>query len=549
MHPITVRRLVVSCAGLFATLALAAPLTPVPNANNKIVGQSAPNGLSPELTEAVVAEGSNRLENPAVVTVPGGGTVSLPYYGYNGDGPFVPALGSNVEATKTEPDKNTYLVLHGQKGADPSYDYGHHFLFQGHELGKAGMITRINLDADEDHRVTLMASTLVDGTPLPTIDGSTWNPFARRLIFTTESGSNATVMQATVDFPSTVEDISGAFGRGGYEGIQTDPEGNVWIVEDIGGKTGTANPHAKQPNSFLYRFVPKHRNDLTRGKLQVLQVISLRTGTPIVFHASDIDGDIKSNDVLDLHTYGKVFKTRWITIHDTQKDGSTPFDANGAAKAAGGTPFKRPENGQFRPGTGFREFFFSETGDTSALTEAGSAFGGFGGIFKISQDFPGDDEGHLRLFYLSDVVHTGFDNVAFWDANHVVFVEDAGDGLHTQRNALDSAYLFDVRKSYADPKRQPIRILAEGRDASATIDSGLAGTPGFQNEGDNEITGIHISNGDPGATGLLGADIPRPFQDGWRVFFTQQHGDNRTWEILPAHPRHWGDDDRVCGED
>ncbi|HET6983868.1 MAG TPA: hypothetical protein VFI53_17115, partial [Myxococcaceae bacterium] len=122
-------------------------------------------------------------------------------------------------------------------------------------------------------------------------------------------------------------------------------------------------------------------------------------------------------------------------------------------------------------------------------------------------------------------------------------------GLHTQRNALDSAYLFDVRKSYADPKRQPIRILAEGRDASATIDSGLSGTPGFQNEGDNEITGIHISNGDPGATGLLGAEIPRPFHDGWRVFFTQQHGDNRTWEILPAHPKRWGDDDRVCGED
>ena len=49
--------------------------------------------------------------------------------------------------------------------------------------------------------------------------------------------------------------------------------------------------------------------------------------------------------------------------------------------------------------------------------------------------------------------------------------------------------------------------------------------------------------------GLFAADIPRPFQDGWRVFFTQQHGDNRTWEILPVHPKHWGDDDRVCGED
>ena len=40
-----------------------------------------------------------------------------------------------VEATKTEPDKNTYLVLHGQNGPDASYNYGTHFVFQGHEGG------------------------------------------------------------------------------------------------------------------------------------------------------------------------------------------------------------------------------------------------------------------------------------------------------------------------------------------------------------------------------------------------------------------------------
>ena len=34
--------------------------------------------------------------------------------------------------------------------------------------------------------------------------------------------------------------------------------------------------------------------------------------------------------------------------------------------------------------------------------------------------------------------------------------------------------------------------------------------------------------------GLLGAKIPKPFRDGWRLFYTQQHGDNNTWEILKA---------------
>ena len=58
--------------------------------------------------------------------------------------------------------------------------------------------------------------------------------------------------------------------------------------------------------------------------------------------------------------------------------------------------------------------------------------------------------------------------------------------------------------------------------------------PGFQNDGDNEITGIHVSDGDAGIGGLLGAKIPRPFRDGWRVFYTQQHGDNVTYEIVRA---------------
>src|SRR5206468_7499441 len=66
--------------------------------------------------------------------------------------------------------------------------------------------------------------------------------------------------------------------------------------------------------------------------------------------------------------------------------------ANAAAKAAGATPFKRPENGVFRPGSRFSEFYFTETGDTNALTEAGSAGGGFGGIFRLTQLTPRSEE-------------------------------------------------------------------------------------------------------------------------------------------------------------
>jgi Bacterial protein of unknown function (DUF839) len=508
--------------------AFAVDLTPVPSANTKAAGFACANALSPELVEVVFARGATALENPSTVAS---------YYGYSNNGPMVPAPGDvqtathDVEASKTEPDKNTYLVLSGQHGADPKYNYGTHFLFQGHEQGVSGYITRINLDADKDHRVTLFADKDSSGNPIPSIDGSTWYPWSRRLLFTSEAGANGGVLQATPDFPSTVENISGALGKGGYEGIQADSFGNLWIVEDVGGTT--IAPGGRRPNSYLFRFVPKNPLDLKMGgKLQVLQVASQAHAGAIVWNP-DAAASILSQDEKDLHTYGKVFDTQWLTIHDTDAtNGNTPFDSNALARAAGGTPFKRPENGVFRPGTRFREFYFTETGDTNANTQAGSAFGGFGGLFKLTQGSPADNQGKLSVFYVSDVAHSGFDNIQFLTEDQLVAVEDAGDNLHAQRNALDSGFVFDARADYGNAANQPVRFLAQGRDASATIDSGLSGSPGFKNDGDNEITGFHVSDGDPSTNGILGAKRPKPFKDDWRVFYTQQHGDNVTYEIL-----------------
>jgi hypothetical protein len=507
-------------AGAFA--ADPAP-THVPAANPRAGGIAAPNILSPELIETPVAQGSFKLENPVDV---------FKYYGYNDNGPMVPtAPGSRLEARKTEPDKNVYLVLQNQQGPDPLYNYGTHFLFQGHENSVNGTgatnsyLTRINLDADGAHRVTLMGYQDANGGALPNFDGITWYPFSQRLLLTSEGSLGGGVWQATLGIPSKIEALTGILGQGGYEGIQADPQGRLYIVEDVGGTTVN---HGKAPNSYVYRFLPVDPSDLQKGgKLQALQAAS-HTGPshPIVF-----DGNILSQDVKDLHTYGLVFNTTWVTIHDTAVDGFAPFNGIAAARAKSATPFKRPENGQFRPGSNFTEFYFDETGDTDNLTPAGVLYGGFGALFKLVLN---GDNGQLSLLYLGDQVHAGFDNGAFWDADHIVFVEDAGDTLHGQRNGLDSAWLFDVNTDYSGGA-QPIRILAQGRDASATLDSVISGagfTGTFVNDGDNEITGWHLSDGDPTVNGLLGAKIPKPFKSGWRLFYTQQHGDNFTWEIL-----------------
>ncbi len=117
--------------------------------------------------------------------------------------------------------------------------------------------------------------------------------------------------------------------------------------------------------------------------------------------------------------------------------------------------------------------------------------------------------------------------MTFLSKNLVTFVQDAGDTLHTQANALDSGWVFDVTRDYGQAGTEPVRWLAEGRDPSATIDSA---TP-TGNDGDNEITGVHVSDGDPTAGGILGAKTPELKNPKWRWFYTQQHGDNTTYEV------------------
>ena len=518
-------------AGAVSTATVAATASPglavsnVPTANTKSDGFAPATKLSAELTQIAVAQGSTKMENTSALTS---------YYGYDNDvlnsagqPQMLPTPASATEAHKTEPDKNTYLVFRkGLPGADPNYDYGSHFLFQGHEggAGGAGYITRINLDADAAHRVTLLATTDADGHQIATIDGSTWDPWAKRLLFTTEN-QNAPTYAATPGYPSTVTDVSGALGRGGYEGIQNDSAGNIWIVEDIGGtfKDGTT---AKRPNSFVYRYVPAKPGDLQNGKLQALQVLNA-AGDPITFESQ---AALNSPDQVALHTYGSKFKTRWVTLHDTATDGTTPFNANVAAKAAHATPFKRPENGLFQPGSGFGTFFYDETGDTDATSPENATAGGWGSIMKLTQDRPGASTGTLTMFFQSDEAHSGLDNVAFLSRNIVTFVQDAGDLLHTQANALDSGYNFDTTVDYSNGANQPVRWLAEGRDASATIDSANGGFG--KNDGDNEITGVHVSDGDTSVNGILGARIPLLGTPQWRWFYTQQHGDNPTYEVI-----------------
>src|SRR5882672_9456649 len=143
----------------------------VPSANPVAI---ADNVYSPEFAPGLVAEGIDLLENPSSL---------------------ITRFGNLSDGSRTEPDENTYLILdHNPGGPTQGYDYGRHFLFQGHEMPNGNTnrayLTRINLDvAHPDHRITLMTPADANGlTGFNSIDGSTWDPFSRTLLFTQEDG-------------------------------------------------------------------------------------------------------------------------------------------------------------------------------------------------------------------------------------------------------------------------------------------------------------------------------------------------------------------------
>lgn len=444
--------------------------------------------------------------------------------------------------TLTESDENLYLVLpRNPGGPTPDYDYGRRFLFQGHEIfgQDLAFITRVNLDVkDPLHRITLLTPVQADGkTHINDLDGSAYDPFTNTLLFSEETSGR--IIQLSTTWPVKQNTLEAHIGLGGYEGIKIDDKGNVYIAEDTGGASSNnaafvtsdgqtvSLVRGRQPNSFIYRFLPRNPGRLEDGGvLQALQVII--DGKPVVFGgttAAARDADIASVAQLKLHTPNTRYAAKWVTVHTSEANATASFDANAAAKAAGATPFKRPENIAWQPGSNFRTFYFTPTGDTNAI--AGNnpflqARGSYGSIFRVdlrSEDekfkSPTADDAQISLFFLGDHDHNSFDNIAFANTKQVLAAEDRGDTLHNQLNTLDSIWSFDI----GHPRAKPIRFVALGLDAIAAT------------RGDNEPTGLFFSNGSTSKKDLLGT--LKNLEEA-RSFFTHQHGENTIYEIFPS---------------
>jgi hypothetical protein len=87
--------------------------------------------------------------------------------------------------------------------------------------------------------------------------------------------------------------------------------------------------------------------------------------------------------------------------------------------------------------------------------------------------------------------------------------------------------MFDVRVQ----NPSGARFVALGRDSASEKDAGFLDndTEGYQNEGDNEPTGLHVSTGASTVSEMQGTTLD---PESRRVFFTQQHGLNRIFEVV-----------------
>src|SRR5262245_17120877 len=280
----------------------------VPNAVTP-TGAAQPDIIDPDFAMRIVVRGTDPLENPSGV---------------------ITTFGKLSDHTNTEPDQNTFVIFQNSPGGPtPGFNYGHRFLYQGHEnANDLAFVTRINLDVtDPAHRITLLTpvNPMTGKTGLNRIDGSTYDPFTNTLLITEENNpagsfdGSGNVVQITVAWPPVQNKLGAFFGLGGFEGVHPDDNGIIYLQEDIGGATTPAGTvatidgqpntplrRARQPNSFVYRYIPNNPARLEDGgKMQALQVII--DGAPVTFHAADPIGDIIAPAQLKLHTPGTTW--------------------------------------------------------------------------------------------------------------------------------------------------------------------------------------------------------------------------------------------------
>ena len=224
-------------------------------------------------------------------------------------------------------------------------------------------ITRINLDADaRAPRDAAGHDRTPTATRSPTIDGSTWDPFAQRLLFTTEN-ADAPTYAATPDFPSTVTTSPARSAAAATRASRTTPTAT----------SGSSRTSAARTSRARRPRMPEQLR---------LPLRAARPGRPGQRQAAGAPGAQRRRRADHVREPGAAQQPRpggpaHATARRSRPAGSrstTPRTT--ATRRSTPTPLARGGQGDAVQAPGerrlpararsFREFFFDETGDTNA---------------------------------------------------------------------------------------------------------------------------------------------------------------------------------------
>jgi uncharacterized protein len=380
MHPLLSPRLYALMAATVLTAACAEDV-------------ATPNGNSPDDRLALSAGDDNLgrggsfrftpLASSAVCTDPRAAT----------EKPFVLPPGFEQVAFAREGDGGT-VDLWDMNTQNETGPQAGRFLYRTHEVAGNGQVSVTDLRTLREMAGVVTSDTrvLAQRADWERLDGIVWTPW--RTILAAEEVVNSTLKDPALPTargghvyeinPNTgFAVLRASIGSRSHEGLRFDPAGNLYGISEASPPTG----------GYIYKFVPKRRGDLSRGKLYALKIVQPT-------------GD---------RTGGAV----WVRLDDD----ASKLDSDAEAARVGATGYGRPEDVETATSTGtFNPWilFVAVTSEDRVLAID---------LRPSGDDDEGDDNGRSGggSAFVYDYVRAGVNAPADFDSPDNLALDKAGN--------------------------------------------------------------------------------------------------------------------------
>lgn len=337
----------------------------------------------------------------------------------------------NLYVASDWPDMNTVNETRLHAGR---YLYRTHEV-RGGAIGNDGNSLRV--DGGSGGAVSVLdlktgtATELVGRADWEALDGLVWTPwhtllFAEEVITASRPDPDHPIATSGLVYELTLDRRNPAVASGvavrpllgslSHEGIETDAEGNVYVIDE-------------ERSGAIYKFVPDHYGDLSRGQLHALRVLNgARTGA-----------------------------AEWVALDMNQ----VQVSARVAAAAVGATPFCRPEDLERIAGTLYVALTCEDVDNAANVNGPGAVLAvDLGGDPELSYVVAGGRNAPLENQALGLTGFSRVDNLANGPDGKLWMVED---------NNFSDIWVYDPRSQDADDNgyRDGVYLFASLKDQTA----------------------------------------------------------------------------------